>query len=131
MVTALLEELERPGFQDAHKLTPENLRAPLVTGALRDTLRHSPLAQRNADRAQLAAALRHVHGIGKPGSDASPEAGYVETLLRIYEGASGLMVDPARLSVTEEQGLAMLMRASPLRSSVCRTRRVWKRRHCG
>lgn len=110
LVTALLEELERPGFQDAHKLTPENLRAPLVTGALRDTLRHSPLAQRNADRAQLAAALRHVHGIGKPGSDATPEAGYVETLLRIYEGASGLVLDPARLSVTEEQGLAMLMR---------------------
>ena len=110
LVTALLEELERPAFQDAHKLTPENLRAPFVTGALRDTLRHSPLAQRNADRAQLAAALRHVHGIGKPGSDASPEAAHIETLLRIYEGASGVVLDPARLSVTEEQGLAMLMR---------------------
>lgn len=111
LVSALLAELDAPAIRETHKLNPVDLRAPIVTGALRDAIRHSPLGQRTSDRAQLAAALRHVHGIGKPGPDAAVEARYLEALLRFYDGKSELTVDPALPSAIPGHGLAILMRA--------------------
>jgi hypothetical protein len=111
LVTALLAELDAAAIRETHNLNPENLRAPIVTDALRDVIRQSPLGRRTSDRAQLAAALRHVHGIGKPGPDAAIEAKYIEALLRFYDGKSELTVDPALPVAVPKHGLAIMMRA--------------------